>query len=141
MHELDKAAVSSSPKLAEKATRLVATDLTGLVFPSIPAALSRVLDLGIEAAPEEACGVLVNETTGVRVIQLQNRSETPTREYRIDRETLRTLALKPDRWTHVAIWHTHPGGEVGPSAGDLEYKIPTVTYVVVTVPTGEVRWF
>lgn len=142
--QLEQAGVSSSPTLAKKAKAELLDPsplVTDLVLPNLIAAAEKILSLGIEAAPEEVCGILVNETEGVRVVQLRNRAEDPTREYRIDPETLRGLSLKPDRWRHVAIWHTHPGGHVGPSTRDLETKIPSVRYMVVTVPSGEVRWF
>lgn len=95
----------------------------------------------MEVAPNEACGLLVNETGGIQVIPLVNRAEDPTASYRIDNQTLRTLALKPKTWEHVAVWHTHPGGQVGPSAEDLEHRINGVKYFVVTIPTREVVWF
>lgn len=101
-----------------------------------------MLNLGIEAAPDEACGLLVKEAEDeYRVIQLVNRADDPTRSYQIDAETIKALALKPEVWAHVAVWHTHPGGLVGPSAGDLEHKVERVKYLVVTIPTGEVVWF
>jgi proteasome lid subunit RPN8/RPN11 len=39
------------------------------------------------------------------------------------------------------VWHTHPGGLVGPSSGDLEHAVTGVNYLVVTVPGGEARHF
>lgn len=110
-------------------------------LPSVEAALDHVFDLGMEGAPEEVCGLIVNEDTGVQVVPLVNRSPDPVHSYSIDNQTLRQLALKPKTWAHVAVYHTHPGGVVGPSVGDLEHQIQGVKYVVVTIPTGEVRWF
>jgi proteasome lid subunit RPN8/RPN11 len=112
-----------------------------IVFPTMPAALRRVQDLGIETAPEEACGILVDEAGGIRVVQMLNRADDRLNGYAIDPVTLRQLALKPGSWKHVAIWHTHPGGMVGPSLGDLDHRIHGVEYVVVTIPSGETRWF
>jgi len=112
-----------------------------VALPTLTAALEHIFNLGMEAAPEEACGLIVNETMGVQVIPLKNRAEDPTASYVIDNATLRQLALKPKTWAHVAVYHTHPGGQVGPSSGDLEHKVNGVKYVVVTVPTGEIVWF
>lgn len=126
----------------EKVERsLIPTQLLDLVLPELPTALQRILDLGIEGAPHEVCGIIVREWEGFRIVQLHNRADDPTDSYRIDSATLRTLALKPETWKHVAVWHTHPGGRVGPSPGDLATKIPEVKYLVVTVPTGEAVWF
>lgn len=117
------------------------THLQDLVYPTMDVALSRILDLGIEAAPEEACGIIVNETGAVRVVQMHNRAEKPGDSYRIDPVTIRSLHLRPHVWAHVAVWHTHPGGNVGPSPGDLAAKVEGVKYIVVTVPTGEAVQF
>lgn len=120
---------------------LAQTRIQRIALPSVEVALSHIFDLGMEEAPNEACGLIVNETAGVQVIPMRNRAEDPTLSYRIDNETLRQLALKPDTWAHVAVYHTHPGGRVGPSPEDLEHRISTIKYVVVTIPTGERVWF
>lgn len=112
-----------------------------IALPSVQVAIEHIFDLGMEGAPEEVCGLIVNETTGVQVIPLRNRAEDPTASYVIDNATLRQLALKPKTWQHVAVYHTHPGGQVGPSARDLEHRITGVKYLVVTIPTGEAVWF
>ena len=112
-----------------------------VALPSVEAALDHIFDLGMEGAPEEVCGLIVNETAGCMVVPMINRAEDPTASYRIDGQTLRQLALKPKTWEHVAVYHTHPGGDVGPSALDLEHKLDVVKYVVVTIPTGEKVWF
>lgn len=140
---LEKVAVSSSAALSKIAQeqQIVPTRLRGLVLPSVRLALELVLEWGVEGAPEEICGLLVNETEGVRLVQLQNRAEDRCAGYVIDQQTMKTLAVKPKTWAHVAVWHTHPSGLVGPSEGDLKHKISNVTYVVVSIPSGEVRWF
>lgn len=129
------------PDQADQSSSLVQTQIHDLALPSMEAALQHILGLGIEAAPEEACGLLVNEIHGVRVVPMANRAENPVNGYRIDPVTVRQLALKHKQWSHVAVWHTHPGGLVGPSAGDLEHKLNNVNYLVVTIPTGEFVWF
>lgn len=116
-------------------------DIQRIALPTLESAYDAIFGLGMEEAPNEACGLIVNETRGIQVISLTNRAEDPARSYRIDNETLRSLALKPKTWAHVAVFHTHPGGLVGPSPEDLEHKISTVKYVVVTIPSGEVTWF
>lgn len=115
--------------------------LHDLVYPTRSIACQKILDLGIEAAPEEACGVLVPGVLGFRVIPLRNRSPHPEDSYVIDPETVRSLRLQPEVWGDVRVWHTHPGGNVGPSPGDLKSKIRGLRYMVVTVPTGEVVEF
>lgn len=120
---------------------LTPTQLHDLSFPNLPVALQKILDLGIEGAPLEVCGIVVREMVSFRVIQLTNRADDPMSSYVIDSATLRQLALKPECWGNVAVWHTHPGGEVGPSSRDLSTKVQGVKYLVVTIPTGEAVWF
>src|SRR5687768_13092470 len=110
------------PEQADRSSSLATTQLMDLAFPSMEAGLSRILSLGIEAAPEEACGLLINEVHGVRIVPMVNRAEDPVNGYRIDPVTVRQLVSQHKHWRHVAIWHTHPGGLVGPSPGDLEHK-------------------
>lgn len=131
---LEQAASPQSPSLQRVETQRI-------VLPTLDTALERVFELGMEGAPEEVCGLIVNETTGVQVIPLTNRSEDPFNSYVIDNQTLRQLALKPMTWAHVAVYHTHPRGKVGPSPQDLEARISSVKYVVVTIPSGEIVWF
>lgn len=121
--------------------KLIHLDVQRIALPTLETAYGAIFNEGMEDAPNEACGLLVNETGGIQIIPLVNRAEDPTASYRIDNETLRSLALKPKTWAHIAVWHTHPGGQVGPSAADLEHRIQTVKYVVITIPTGEVVWF
>lgn len=125
-----------------QSSSVMTTQLHDLAYPSLKTAIEKILSLGIEGAPEEVCGLLIEEAPGVfRVIQMINRADDPTAGYRIDGETVQQLSIDSKHWSHVSIWHTHPGGLVGPSAGDLKHKQPNVKYLVVTVPTGEVVWF
>lgn len=121
---------------------LLPTHLHQLVIPTIEAAFDRIFEVGMETAPDEACGILVREgEKQFRIVQLNNRAPDPRRAYAIDVATLRQISFKPELWSHVRVWHTHPGGMVGPSPGDLENKVPGVKYLVITIPTGEVVAF
>lgn len=124
------------------ANRLLSTQLTDLRLPSKEIAFEQIFNWGIENAPQEICGILVEEgPREYRLVKLVNRAEDPTAMYRIDPATLHTLALRPAVWNNIAIWHTHPGGLVGPSTGDIEHKIEHLVYYVITIPTGEVVQF
>jgi proteasome lid subunit RPN8/RPN11 len=117
--------------------------LTNLIYPTEWAALEAIKAIGVEFAPEEACGILVQEAfTEWRVVQLQNRAPDPTTSYKIDPATIAQIVKSPEMWYQkTQVWHTHPGGMVGPSQGDLDYKAEGVRYVVVTIPDGEYRRF
>lgn len=42
---------------------------------------------------------------------------------------------------HFIVWHTHPGGNIGPSKGDMTTKVEGFQYLVVTMPDGEATLF
>lgn len=103
-------------------------------------AIEKILQLGIEAAPEEVCGVMVPQDERCsfwEVHQLRNRADDRTAGYEIDPATIGQLCGNPSVWGDVIVWHTHPSGHVGPSEGDLRYAVPGVRYLVVAIPTGE----
>lgn len=114
-----------------------------------PGVLDQILLLGQEAAPNEACGIV---TPDQQVISLSNQTPTnPGDSYAVDGDELveaiseysRRCDVQPESLTraHFIIWHTHPGGQIGPSKGDLETRLPDFQYVVVTLPNGEAARF
>lgn len=117
--------------------------LSNLIYPTEHAALEAIRAIGIECAPEEACGILVQESFEEwRVVQLKNRAEDTTTGYKIDPETIGQIVKNPDAWYNkTQVWHTHPGGTVGPSEMDMRTKVDKVRYVVVSIPHGEYRRF
>lgn len=111
--------------------------------------LGEVERIGRKRAPSEACGLIlppVGDTAerpgiGSRVIELPNRSMNPRDEYELWGDDA-TLAI--EHWvgragvtqTHmdsIVVWHTHPGGTVGPSRGDLDHRPQDLSMVVVTL--------
>jgi proteasome lid subunit RPN8/RPN11 len=123
-------------------------------FPLLPRALitdeivDQVLQFGLAAEPEEACGVLTPDSW---VVRLPNVSPRPLNSFWIDSEDLvnaiteyaRRVGLPPSelRREHFIVWHTHPGGVVGPSKGDLRAKLEGFQYLVITLPNGEATIF
>lgn len=114
-----------------------------------PEVLDQVLALGRESAPEEACGII---TPDLRVVSLPNTTTTDSvSSYAVQGEDLvEAISAYVDRSgvdlesltrAHFIIWHTHPSGQVGPSKGDLENRLPDFQYVVVTMPNGEATRF
>lgn len=113
-----------------------------------PEVLDRILELGQVAAPREACGIV---SPDLQVTGLPNTSECPESSYGVqasdlveaieayvDRSGVDPLTLTRG---HFIVWHTHPGGLVGPSRGDLETKLEGFIYVVVTMPGGQASQF
>lgn len=122
--------------------------------------LSEILDQSLQEiaskgelrAPAEACGLLLDvpwmDSRGVvsYVRELPNRS-LQHGAYKIEAGDIHlVLETYPDdvEISHVAIWHTHPSGFVGPSDGDLAFRSGMdLDFVVVAMtPDGPVAtWF
>lgn len=97
-------------------------------------------------SPSEACGMLAEAPDGqsMRVIELPNRSLTPNAEYEMRGEDMRVALESYPEWGVVALWHTHPGGTLGPSQADLANVIEWVPMLIVTLmPDGRniPEWF
>lgn len=113
-----------------------------------PEIVDQVLRFGRAEAPLEACGVVTPDS---RVRQLPNSSPSPHSAFEITSEDLvnaietyvETSGVNPADLIreHFIIWHTHPGGVIGPSAGDMRERLPGFQYVVVTLPNGEAVQF
>lgn len=108
-----------------------------------PEALDQIVKIGKEAAPREACGIL---SPDLHVTALPNRSERPTSSYLVSSddlvEAIETYldrsGVNPEALSrgHFIVWHTHPGGLIGPSRGDLDTKVPGFIYYVIAIPSG-----
>lgn len=97
--------------------------------------------IGRERMPCEAAGILLPfPWRNQQVIELPNRSKTPQDHFEMHGDDI-ALALErflddypdPSVWKQVVIWHTHPGGNIGPSKYDMESKIDDLRYLVVTL--------
>lgn len=104
--------------------------------------LTEIERIGRLRSPNEAVGALLPKShpfRGRTVVELPNRSETPK-----DGTTLLLddLRLELEEWIletpeeqvgELIIWHTHPGGLLGPSEEDMEQAVPGVPFLVVTL--------
>lgn len=104
--------------------------------------VDQILNLGHERAPEEACGLLVIEGRTFRLYHLANESLEPTKGYSMSPMSIGEAIQSQEEWDkRTTIWHTHPGGLVGPSEMDLRAMVDGCRYMVVTLPSGEVTYF
>lgn len=100
-------------------------------------------------SPSEACGLLVDQPPPgkkSRCIELPNRAIEHHEATQIHGSDIR-LALEGWEGQVAAIWHSHPGGNVGPSRGDMESRrdsTPGLGYLVIAL-TGKhdhiVTWY
>lgn len=109
--------------------------------------------IGKERKPNEACGVLLphprspHEGSKSQVVELPNRSLKPD-TYRMATADIRLaveeLNLSKDEVDRMAIWHTHPGGGIGPSRDDMIRRVRDVPYLVVAIQEDDTfipAWF
>jgi proteasome lid subunit RPN8/RPN11 len=97
--------------------------------------LRTIAEIGHYRKPLEACGVLLDDPhRGDRVFELPNRVLDRQDEFAMKGEdlimVLQGYAGGPETMT---IWHTHPGGQLGPSSADLQERPGELSYLVVTL--------
>ena len=97
--------------------------------------------IGKLRAPTEACGLLLSVPHhGRTVIELPNRSLTAEDHYEFKGSDA-YIELK-DYDDELVVWHTHPGGLIGPSRDDMRTRHEDYWYLVVTLtPEGPVPTF
>lgn len=102
--------------------------------------------------PAEACGILLPyRVKNHQVIELPNRSKTPHNEVlmtgtdiMLELEVLFGDADQlPENFAdELTFWHTHPGGNLGPSSYDMEHKPRIGKSLVVTLSDPpKATWF
>lgn len=100
--------------------------------------IARIGDL---RSPSEACGLLLpTPVNGVQIIELPNRSMTPQDDFEM-RGTDMLMALEqvfqgdfPEQLIDsLTAWHTHPGGNLGPSRFDMKNRPARLKSLVVTL--------
>ena len=112
-------------------------------------ALREVIEAGLAALPNETGGLLFPEPLGGTWIKvLDNFAPNPTQGIHFDREQFidgcHLYVKSNDDWGHLTIWHTHPGGGVGPSRTDMRRRIKHMGNLVVALTPekqGIPTWF
>lgn len=98
--------------------------------------LAQVAAFGENRRPCEAVGVIVH---GTKVFELPNRSASPHDSFVLNPQDIalelenKRIFMSESDWREIVIWHTHPGGLVGPSAVDMRNRIPQLHHLVVTL--------
>lgn len=101
--------------------------------------LEEIARIGRERAPAEACGVLLpTPYHSSRVWEMPNRAKKFLESFELHTDDIMVglgewVQHNRDYWDDLVIWHTHPGGAVGPSSIDLENRLDTVANLVVAL--------
>lgn len=103
-------------------------------------ALSEIAVLGRKAHPKETCGILLpTPWRGRWIVEVKNTSDHPKTSFCFTTEALRDALSE---WFEtvsrhdpheLVIWHTHPGGGVGPSRTDMQARVEGVGHLVVAL--------
>lgn len=100
-------------------------------------------DYAREAAPQEACGILVGVGEQVEdVIPIPNAAADPIHHYRLDDAAFARALMQLDKrgLELLAVYHSHPDGEPIPSPTDIrQATFPDTPYVIIGLSAGEAR--
>jgi|SRR6478609_521727 len=96
--------------------------------------------------PNEAAGLILPDGT---VVQLPNEAENPTNRFTVSRLEIQKVLLSNHLPLSLAtlekltLWHSHPGGGVGPSRVDLAQRVEPLSHLVIAVTDGELTptWY
>ena len=103
-------------------------------------ALEEITALAQQSLPNETGGVVFPELVdGSWVAEVPNHSSEPATGMWMEPDDLRTVVMKwaaltswPD-WSRLILWHSHPGGNIGPSRQDIKNRVPNVGNLVVSL--------
>jgi proteasome lid subunit RPN8/RPN11 len=90
---------------------------------------AELLQITRERAPLEAVGLILPDGS---VVELPNHSDEPEFSFKASREDMRECLTPEVDLEEVALWHSHPGGGIGPSITDLRSKTPFLHHLVVS---------
>lgn len=97
----------------------------------------KIAEIGMDRRPAEACGILLqpgHEHKGERVFEMPNRAMGPNDEFVMNGDDiLLVLEGYSGELEKLTIWHTHPGGQIGPSSLDLAERPGEFGYLVVAL--------
>lgn len=120
---------------------MAATDRSVIIPQLSEQALDEIARIGNLRLPNEACGLLLlSPHRGQWVVELPNRSKAPRDSFQFYGSD---ASLELEGYDDgVIIWHTHPGGGIGPSRDDMKTRHPEYWYLVVALTeSGPVATF
>ena len=106
-----------------------------------PEVIEQIVRIGQSRSPREACGIIV-PSLPPQVVEIDNTSDSPEDSFQIKanlKELMTGLGFYELTPADLVVWHTHPSGLIGPSAGDMGQKnlLADFRYLVVTLPEGQ----
>lgn len=97
--------------------------------------LEEMMQHAAEAAPHEACGLVVMAGKKHRLVRARNLADQPTLHFDLDPEAW--LDVK-DHEEVIGIYHSHPNGRAQPSQADrTSCELSGLPWHIVGYPSGE----
>lgn len=102
-----------------------------------PALRGELIDLSLQALPEEACGIVLGRGGVVRdIVSMTNQARRPEDHFVLD--PLEYMHAERDAGQRglevIGVWHSHPDGEAVPSETDRRAAWPEWLYLIVGSP-------
>lgn len=91
-------------------------------------------DIVTRRLPNEAAGIILPNDV---VIELENTAESPTDRFEFSKAELASALHGVEDVSDLVIWHSHPGGGIGPSRIDIRQKTPLKYHLVVSILANE----
>lgn len=94
-----------------------------------------IWELGLKRRPIEACGILLSTPhKGRWLVEMPNRADDAQHSYMFTVSDLKIglFDIETD-FDKLTVFHTHPGGNIGPSRVDIRAKISAFRYLVVAL--------
>ena len=112
-----------------------------------PSDVVDIAKIGHQRMPAEACGILLRVPhKGERIFEVPNRAIEANDEFVMSgKDILLVLEDYEGDVLDLAIWHTHPGGQLGPSKADMEQRLKPFPHLVITLydrpQEAKATWF
>jgi proteasome lid subunit RPN8/RPN11 len=104
-------------------------------------ALREMTEAAVKALPSETGGLLYPERLGSSWIHVLDNIADSSSVMVFDNEQLIQAGLRfvrhPKDWERLTLWHSHPGGNIGPSRRDMKARIPQMGNLVIALVDGQ----
>lgn len=98
------------------------------------------------SSPNEAVGLIVRDHI---VLELTNASDQPESSFAVGVDDIikavdeANLSMTEADWEGIILWHSHPGGGIGPSRVDMRNRVPRWSHLVLTIDGDDIipTWY
>lgn len=111
------------------------SESSGVILPPDGATHDRLVGMVKDKLPNESVGLLTAD--GI-IIELTNKAELPENNFVVDKLELLHWIEQLGSVDGLTLWHSHPGGGIGPSRTDMQQRIPFLHHLVVSIVDDDV---